>query len=40
MTETHKGEKLTPVPYTFQVEMGIENLKMYKSPGFYHIPGD
>jgi hypothetical protein len=37
-TEIHTAEPLVPGPSAFQVEMAIEKLKRYKSPGIDQIP--
>jgi hypothetical protein len=37
-TETHTAEPLVPEPSAFEVEMAIEKLKRYKSPGIDQIP--
>jgi hypothetical protein len=34
----HTAESLVPVPSTFEVEIVIENLERYKSPGINQIP--
>jgi hypothetical protein len=34
----HTAEPLVPELSTFEIEVGIEKLKRYKSPGFDHIP--
>jgi len=34
-TEIYKAEPLMPDPSAFEVEMAIEKLKGYKSPGIY-----
>jgi hypothetical protein len=39
-TEIHTAEPLVPEPSAFEVEMAIEKLKRYKSPGTYHIPAE
>jgi len=31
------GEPLMPEPSTFDVEMIVEKIKIYTSPGIYHI---
>jgi hypothetical protein len=38
--EIHTAEPLVPEPSAFQVEMVIEKLKRYKSPGFDQIPAE
>jgi hypothetical protein len=37
-TEIHTAEPLVPQPSAFEVEMAIEKLKRYKSPGIDQIP--
>jgi hypothetical protein len=37
-TEIHTAEPLVPEPSAFEVEMAIEKLKRYKSPGIDQIP--
>jgi hypothetical protein len=39
-TEIHTAEPLVPEPSAFEVEMVIENLKGYKSPGVDHIAAE
>jgi hypothetical protein len=39
-TETHTAEPLVPVPSSSEVEIAIEKLKMYKSPGTDQIPAE
>jgi hypothetical protein len=39
-TEIHTAEQLVPEPSTFEVEMTIEKLKRYKSPGIDQIPAE
>jgi hypothetical protein len=39
-TEIHTAEPLVPEPSVFEVEMAIEKLKRYKSPGIDQIPAD
>jgi hypothetical protein len=39
-TEMHKAEPLVPECSALEVEMAIENLKTYKSPGIEQIPVD
>jgi hypothetical protein len=39
-TETHIAEPLVPGPSFFEVEMAIEKLKRYKSPGIHQIPAE
>jgi hypothetical protein len=38
--EIHTVEPLVPVPSAFEVEMAIEKLKGYKSPGIEQIPAE
>ena len=38
-TKIHTAEPLVPEPSVFEVEMAIEKLKRYKSPGIDQIPG-
>jgi hypothetical protein len=37
-TEIHTAEPLVPEPSSFEVEISIEKLKRYKSPGIDQIP--
>jgi hypothetical protein len=37
-TEIHTAEPLVPQPSAVKVEIAIEKLKRYKSPGTYQIP--
>ena len=37
-TEIHTAEQLKPEPSAFEVEMALEKLKSYKSPGIDQIP--
>jgi hypothetical protein len=39
-TEIHTAEPLVPEPSVFEVEMVIEKLKRYKSPGIDQIPSE
>jgi hypothetical protein len=39
-TEIHTAEPLVPEPSAFQVEMAIEKVKRYKSPGIEQIPAE
>jgi hypothetical protein len=39
-TELHTAEPPVPVPSVFKVEMAIENLRRYKSPGIDQIPAE
>jgi hypothetical protein len=39
-TEIHTAEPLVPEPSVFEVEMAIEKLKRYKSPGTDQIPAE
>jgi hypothetical protein len=39
-TEIHTAEPLVPEPSSSEVEIAIENLKRYKSPGIYQIPAE
>jgi hypothetical protein len=39
-TEIHTAEPLVPEPSAFEVEMAIEKLKRYKSPGIDQIPAE
>jgi hypothetical protein len=39
-TEIHTVEPLLPEPSVFEVEMAIEKLKRYKSPGIDQIPAE
>jgi hypothetical protein len=39
-TEIHTAEPLVPEPSTFEVDMAIEKLKRYKSPGIDQIPAE
>jgi hypothetical protein len=39
-TEIHTAEPLVPEPSAFDVEMAIEKLKRYKSPGTDQIPAE
>ena len=39
-TEIHTAEPLVPEPSAFEVEMAIEKLKSYKSPGIDQIPAE
>jgi hypothetical protein len=39
-TEVHTAEPLVPESGAFEVEMAIEKLKRYKSPGIYQIPAE
>ena len=39
-TEIHTAEPLVPEPNAFEVELALEKLKRYKSPGIDHIPGE
>jgi hypothetical protein len=39
-TEIHTAEPLVPEPNAFEVEMVIEKLKRYKSPGIDQIPAE
>jgi hypothetical protein len=39
-TEIHTAEPLVPEPCAFEVEMAIEKLKRYKSPGIDQIPAE
>jgi hypothetical protein len=39
-TEIHTAEPLVPQPSAFEVEMAIEKLKRYKSPGIDQIPAE
>jgi hypothetical protein len=39
-TEIHTAGPLGPEPSAFEVEMAIEKLKRYKSPGTDHIPAE
>jgi hypothetical protein len=39
-TEIHTAQALVPDPSAFEVEMDIEKLKRYKSPGTDHIPAE
>jgi hypothetical protein len=36
----HRAEPLLPEPRPFEVEISIEKLKRYKSPGIYQIPAE
>jgi hypothetical protein len=38
--EIHTAEPLVPEPSNFEVEMAIEKLKRYKSPGIDQIPAE
>jgi hypothetical protein len=38
--EIHTAEPLVPEPSAFEVEMAIENIKRYKSPGIEQIPAE
>jgi hypothetical protein len=38
--EIHTAEPLVPDPSPFEVEIAIENLKRYKSPGSDGIPAE
>ena len=40
LTEIHTAELLVPKPSVFEVEMAIEKLKRYKSPGIDQIPAE
>jgi hypothetical protein len=40
LTEIHTAEPLVPEPSPFEVEMAIEKLESYKSPGTDQIRGD
>jgi hypothetical protein len=39
-TEIHTAEPLVPEPSVFEVELDIEKLKRYKSPGTDQIPAE
>jgi hypothetical protein len=39
-TEIHTAEPLVPTPSASDVELAIEKLKIYKSPGFNQIPAE
>jgi hypothetical protein len=39
-TEIHTAEPLVPEPRAFEVEMAVEKLKRYKSPGIDRIPAE
>jgi hypothetical protein len=39
-TEVHTAEPLVPEPSAFEVEIAIEKLKRYKSPGIDQIPAE
>jgi hypothetical protein len=39
-TEVHTTEPLVPEPSSSKVEIAIEKLKRYKSPGIYQIPAE
>jgi hypothetical protein len=39
-TEIHTAEPLVPEPTAFEVEMAIEKLERYKSPGIDQIPAE
>jgi hypothetical protein len=39
-TEIHTAEPLVPEPSVFEIEMAIEKLKTYKSPGIDQIPAE
>jgi hypothetical protein len=39
-TEIHTAELLVPEPSAFKVEMAIEKLRSYKSPGIDQIPAE
>jgi hypothetical protein len=39
-TEIHRAEPIVPEPSAFGVEMTIEKLKRYKSPGIDQIPAN
>jgi hypothetical protein len=39
-TEIHTAEPLVPEPSSYEVEIAIEKLKMYKSPGTDQIPAE
>ena len=39
-TEIHTAEPVVPEPSAFEVEMAIEKLKRYKSPGTDQIPAE
>ena len=38
--EIHTAEPLVPEPRAFEVELAIEKLKSYKSPGIDQIPAE
>jgi hypothetical protein len=40
MTEIHTAEPLVPEPSSSEVEIDIEKLKRYKSPGIDQIPAE
>jgi len=39
-TEIHTAEPLVPEPRAFEIEMAIEELKIYKSPSIEQIPAE
>jgi hypothetical protein len=39
-TEVHSAERLVPGPSAFEVELAVEKLKRYKSPGSDQIPAE
>jgi len=39
-TELHATEPLLPEPSVFHVEMAIEKIKYYKSPGINQVPAE
>jgi hypothetical protein len=39
-TEIHAAEPLVPEPSSFEVEIAIEKLKRYKTPGIDQIPAE
>ena len=40
ISETHTAEPLVPEPSVFEVELAIEKLKNYKSPGNDQTPAE
>jgi hypothetical protein len=40
LTEVHTAEPLVPKPSALEIEMPIEKLKRYKSPGIDKIPAE
>ena len=39
-TAIHTADPLVPDPRPFEVELAIENIKSYKSPGIDQIPAE